>query len=508
MAIGLIIISFWVLQHMKSGKNGRLPPGPFSWPIIGNLHQLTLPAHRTLKQLADKYGPIFLLRLGSVPTVVVSSTEMATLFLKTHDLIFAGRPLTAVGKYLLYNYKDVVLAPYGDYWRQMRKVCVLELLTPKRIESFKSVREEEASAMIRSIWKESLRGTIAVDVSKAVTNMTWNTTWRILVGKRISDEELRDKGKGFKELVLNASSALGDFNIGEFVPYLDWLDLQGVKRRMKAANKTFDVFAEHLIEEHANHRKAAARATSDHGHAEPVKDFVDVLLDMAETDTKGVKISRENIKALLFDMFAGGIDTTSSTLEWAMSELLRHPLAMKRLRDEIDSVVGEHRNVNESDLASMKYLHFVVKETLRLYPPVPIALPHESLEAATVGAYYIPKKAWLIVNLWAIGRDPSVWGPDASEFKPDRFIGKGHIDFTAQADKLRMIPFGAGRRGCPGFPMAIPVIELALAQLLHVFDWRVEGDPSALDMSEACGVTLPRKLHLFAFPTLKMPCSP
>lgn len=362
--------------------------------------------------------------------------------------------------------------------------------------------------MIRSIWKESLRGTIAVDVSKAVTNMTWNITWRILVGKRISDEELRDKGEGFKELVLNASSALGAFNIGEFIPYLDWLDLQGVKRRMKAANKTFDVFTEHLIEEHANHRKAAARATSDHGHAEPVKDFVDVFLDMAETDTTGVKISRENIKALLFDMFAGAIDTTSSTLEWAMSELLRHPLAMKRLQDEIDSVVGENRNVNESDLASMKYLHFVVKETLRLYPPVPIALPHESLEAAIVGGYYIPKKAWLIVNLWAIGRDPSVWGPDASEFKPDRFIGEGHIDFTAQADSLRMIPFGAGRRGCPGFPMAIPVIELALAQLLHVFDWRVEGDPSALDMSEACGVTLPRKLHLFAFPTLKMPCSP
>eukprot|EP00253_Pinus_taeda_P010595 PITA_10595 len=288
---------------------------------------------------------------------------------------------------------------------------------------------------------------------------------------------------------------MGESNIGDFIPYLDWLDLQGINRRMKKIHKTFDEFAEKIIDDHVNLNHFNGQKDED--AERHVEDFVDVLLRIAKTDTR---ITRETIKALVLDMFTGGVETTSTTLEWAMSELLRHPHAIKKLQEEIESVVGQNGHVKESNLATMKYLHCVVKETLRLYPAAPLALPHESVEAVTIGGYYIPKKTTVMVNLWAIGRDPNVWGADASEFKPERFMEYEHINLTDQSD-FSMIPFGAGRRGCPGASMAIPTIELALAQLLHTFDWKVEGDPSELDMKEACGVTIPRKVPLCAYPT-------
>lgn len=481
-----------------------MPPGPFSWPIIGNLHQLSLPAHRTLADLAHKYGPIMFLRFGSIPTLVISSSEMAKLFLKSHDLVFASRPPITAGKYLFYNFKDILTAPYGEYWRQMRKLCVTKLLTAKRIESFRHVREEETCMMIRSIWEESERGRIAVNVSKAIYTLTSNIVWRILASKKISDYELSANGEEMKDLLLEISSVTGTFNIGDFIPFLDWLDIQGVKRRTKKASKIFDELADKIIDHHVHHRNES----KGHAEAENGKDFIYVLLEMkqaAENDeTDQIKITNEHIKALVLDMFSAATDTSAIVVEWALSELLKHPHAMKNLQQEIVSVVGEHGKVEESDLETMKYLRCVLKETMRLHPPAPLAIPHESVEAVTVGGYDIPKKAMLIVNLWAIGRDPCVWGDDALEFKPERFMQEDDIDLIGTGD-FKMIPFGAGRRGCPGASMAIPTVKLALAQLSHNFDWKFEGDPSQIDMTESCGASTSRQVPLFAIPRLRLP---
>eukprot|EP00253_Pinus_taeda_P018652 PITA_18652 len=500
--VGLVFSFFFIWSLHKRRISARLPPGPFPWPIIGNLHQLILPAHRSLKDLADKYGPIFFLRLGSVPTVVVSSSEMAKYFLKTHDLLFSSRPPTSVGKYIFYNSKDIVFSPYGDHWRQIRKICVVQLLNAKRIDSFRYVREEEMSLAIRSIWEKSESGTIAVNVSKAISTLISNIVWRILASRKFTDNNLGSNFEGFKDLLVELITAGGVFNIGDFIPYLDCFDLQGVKRRMKKVHKTFDEFAEKIIDDHIAPRMATA-SNDQKEEAAHAKDFVDVLLQIAEADTR---VTRQTIKAIVLDMFSGGVETTSTTLEWAMSELLRHPHAMKSLQEEMERVVGKDRKVDESDLASMKYLHCVVKETLRLYPAVALAIPHESVEAVTVEGYYIPKNTRVMVNLWAIGRDPNVWGADASEFKPERFMKEEDMNLTDQSD-FSMIPFGAGRRGCPGGPMAIPTLELALAQLTYIFDWRVEGDPSRLDMKEASGLTIPRQVPLCAYPRLRV-CFP
>jgi len=254
-AILCIIFSFFSRLLHKRRISARLPPGPYAFPIIGNLHQLVFPAHRTLKSLADKYGP-----MGCVPTVVVSSSDIAKQFLKTHDLIFASRPSKAAGKLMFFNSRDVVFSPYGDHWRHVRKICVLELLTAKRIESFKHVREEEVSAMIRSIWEESEIGRMSVNVSKAISTLTSNIVWRILVNRKFSDNDLGGDFKGFKDLLVELSTTVGDFNIGDFIPYLDWLDLQGINKRMKKIHKTFDEFAEKIIDDHVNHNPLMAAA--------------------------------------------------------------------------------------------------------------------------------------------------------------------------------------------------------------------------------------------------------
>lgn len=507
-ATGFVTCLFFfnILQHRRRRNGGRLPPGPCPWPIIGNLHQLSLsqPAHRALKTLADKYGPLMFLRLGSVPTVVVSSSEMANHFLKTHDLVFANRPPTTVGKYLSYNSKGLIVTPYGDYWKHVRRICVTQLLSAKRIESFRGVREEEVSAMIHSIWEKSENGTSAVNISQAFFTLTTNIIWRILAGKKFSNDDLGADSNGFRDLVLQAVSTAGAFDIGNFIPYLDCLDLQGIHRRMKEASKIFDSFAEKVIDDRMDSTSdGQAEAETEHG-----KGFVEVLLQIQSVQQDAI-ITRETIKAIMFDMFAAGTETTAITIEWAMSELLRNPHAMKRLQEEIECRVGRHGKVNESDVASMKYLHSVVKETLRLYPGGPLSAPHESTEVVTVEGYHIPKKTMLLMNVWAIGRDPTVWGKDASEFKPERFMEelRGHDDYTdlTGTQDIRMLPFGAGRRGCPGALMATSTISLALAQLVHTFNWTVEGDPSQLDMKEAHTVSLPRATPLFAFPNLRFP---
>ncbi|GLJ22355.1 hypothetical protein SUGI_0420900 [Cryptomeria japonica] len=299
-------LSYIFAQFSVKRKNtlgSRLPPGPFAWPIIGNLNQLKRLPHRDLHALTKKYGPIMMLKLGYVPTVVVSSSAMA---------------------------KDMVLAPYGPYWRHMRKLYVVELLNAKRIESFSCVREEEMLLTVRSVWE-------------------------------ISRQEI-------KKLTVEAAVTVGAVNIGDFIPYLDWMDLQGVKRRLKKVHNSIAQVIKKIIEEHQQRRMKLHKEQNA-----ATKGLIDVLLEMESLD--GRAITQENIEAIVFDMFIAGVETTSTTLEWAMSEILRNPGVAKKMQEEIESVVGRERAVSERDIGSMEYVQCVVNETLRLYPALPLLLP-------------------------------------------------------------------------------------------------------------------------------------
>ncbi|GLJ49943.1 hypothetical protein SUGI_1062020 [Cryptomeria japonica] len=495
--MAVTVIVMLMIFYMFSRRRGRLPPGPFPWPIVGNLLQMKELIHRSLYDVSQKYGPIASLKLGSVTTIVISSPDMAKEILKTKDLIFAGRPATAAAKYIFYDFKDVGFTPYGPYWRQMKKLCMVELLNAKRIESMRSMREEAVSVAVRSVWEKSRHGTVAVNLSKILSSLVSSQILKILYGTAISDDQgVGSHGEKIKELLLEASMTVGIFNIGDFIPWLDWLDLQGVKRRMKTVNKSLDQMMTTIIEQHRQRRSSSS------GKQQPnSNDVIDALLDMQAADS--ITITDDHLKGIVFDIFAAGVETTYTTLDWVMSSLIQNPSVQKKLQEEVEAVVSKERAVQESDLQGMEYLLCVVKEALRLYPPVPLLIPHESTEDCTIDGYFIPKKSRVFVNTWALGRDPKVW-KDPLEFKPERFMGTD-IDFIKGKDYFDVVPFGSGRRACPGASMSVATLTLAIAQLVHCFDWRAEGE---LDMSETIGVSLPRKYDILTIPSLRLPSCP
>nr|ABR17055.1 unknown [Picea sitchensis] len=454
----LAMVAAW--GFLLRGRKWKLPPGPFQLPIIGNLHMMGELPHQALAALSMKYGPLMSLRLGSYLTLVVSSADVAKEFLKTHDLTFSSRPQTIAAKYLWYNASNIAFSPYGRYWRQMRKVCALQMLSSRRIDSFRLIREEEVSAIIISM-------------------------------KKYSDQDLIG-GMGIISMIEETFELAGRFNIGDYLPFLAWMDLQGLNRRLKNIHKIQDDLLEKIVEEHV----------SQQHNPKDMADLVDVLLDASADEDMEFQITRDNIKSVIYDMLSAGSDASAASIEWTMSELLRKPPVLKKVQNELEHVVGFERMVQESDLPSLRYLQAVVKETLRLHPPGPISLPHVSVEDCTVLGYEIPRGTRLLMNFWAIGRNPKSW-EDAESFKPERFMEAGFLD--AKVENFEWIPFGAGRRGCPGQQLGILVVVFAVAQLLHCFNWRLL-DEQNLDMSERSnGLTVSKAHELLAVPTFRLP---
>ncbi|XP_041004992.1 cytochrome P450 71AU50-like [Juglans microcarpa x Juglans regia] len=490
------ILALLVLAHLlrqwalKSwSKNRKLPPGPRGFPIFGSLHSLGELPHRNLQRLAQKYGPIMHLRLGLVPAIVVSSPQAAELFLKAHDLVFASRPPMESAKHINYGQRNMIFAPYGSYWRNIRKMCTLEMLSNVKIDSFKSMRNEEIGLLVKFI-REAASNCVAVDLSAKVTSLNADMSCRMVFGKKYEDKDLDEKG--FKA-VMHEVLYLGAVpDLADYIPCIRPFDLQGLTRRMKAVSKILDNFFEKIIDEHIQSKDE--NKTND--------DFVDVMLRLMGSKESEYSIERSNIKAIILDMLAASMDTSATAIEWALSELIKHPRVMKKLQKELETEVGLKRMVEEADLDRLEYLDMIVKETLRLHPVAPLMIPHEAREDCTVNGFHIPRKSRVMINLWAIGRDPSVWS-DAEKFFPERFVGS-NIDLRGR--DFQLIPFGAGRRSCPGMQLGLTVFRLVLAQLVHCFDWDLPDNvqPTELDMTEAFGITVPRAKHLLAIPRYRL----
>ncbi|KAL6973074.1 hypothetical protein U1Q18_027248 [Sarracenia purpurea var. burkii] len=460
----------------------NLPPSPPKIPIIGNLHQLSNMPHLSLHLLSEKLGPIIHLQLGEVPAVVVSSARAAKEVMKTHDLALASRPKIFSAKHLLYDSTDVAFSPYGPYWRNIRKICVLHLLSATRVQSYRFVREEEVARLVRRV-TESYPGT--TDLTKLLGQYANDTLCRVAFGRDFTGGGDYDR-RGFQKLLRDDEVLLGGFSIGDFFPSMEFIHtLTGMKSKLQNTSKRFDELFDEVIKEHLN----PEREKEEH------KDLVDVLLEIQKDEDAEMTLTMDNVKAIILDMFAAGTDTTSATLDWAMTELIMNPKIMERAQVEVRSVIGEQEFVSETNLSQLHYMKAVIKENFRLHPPAPMLLPRESIEDITIDGYDIPAKTRFLINAWAIGRDPECW-ENPKTFNPERFMGST-IDFKGQDYEL--IPFGAGRRSCPGITFAIATVELALAQLLHSFDWELPPgiQASNLDMTEVFGLTMHKISHLF-----------
>ncbi|XP_065872828.1 cytochrome P450 726A27-like [Euphorbia lathyris] len=472
-----MVSKIWNKHYSTSSNLPPPPPGPWKLPLLGNIHHLLghPPLHR-LRDLAKTYGPVMSIQLGELSAVVISSPDTAKQVLKTQDPIFADRPISLATKILNYNGNDLVFGSYGDQWRQLKKICILELLNAKRVQSFKSVREEEVSNFISSLYSKSGSPVNLTHMLFAVSN---SIMARISVGKNCENQQ------HLMRVLDGIFEASGGFSVADVFPSLKLVHLiSGIKRKLQRLHQEMDEILEDIINEHRN-RRIVQKSEADN--------LLDVLLHLQENGNLQVPLSNDNIKGTILDMFAAGTDTTSKTAEWAISELVQNPEVMKKAQEEVRRVFEEKGNVEEAGLEELKFLKCVIKETLRLHPALPLSA-RECREMSIVNGYTIYPKTKVLINIWAIGRDEKSW-KEAEKFDPERFVDSS-IDYKGSNPEL--VPFGAGKRMCPGILLGTSNLQLFLANLLYHFDWKIHGDH--FDMTEAYAGSLKRKFDLNLIP--------
>ncbi|KDP33920.1 hypothetical protein JCGZ_07491 [Jatropha curcas] len=430
------------------------------------------------------------LKFGSFPVIVASSSEIAKQILKSNDQIFASRPQTAAGKYTTYNYSNITWAPYGPYWRQGRKIYLTELFSSKRLQSYEYIRVEEIRAFLARINSLSSKPIILKD---HLSRVTLSIISRIVLGKKYfstneSENEEIVTLEEFQEMLDELFWLNGVLNIGDWIPWLNFLDLQGYVKRMKALKIKFDRFHDHVLGEHKE-KKAGE------------EDMVDLLLKLSNNPDLDVKLNSDSVKGFTQDLIAGGTDTSATTVEWAMSELMKQPHLIKKATEELDRVIGKDRWVEEKDIPQLPYIDAIMKETMRKHPVAVMLAPHLALEDTKLAGYDIAKGTRVFINTWSMGRDSSMWD-EPEEFRPERFLSDKGSNIDVKGQSLELLPFGSGRRMCPGYSLGLKMIGSSLANLLHGFNWELPDNmkPEDLSMDEVYGLATPRKFPLVAIP--------
>ncbi|KAF7847357.1 hypothetical protein BT93_L3057 [Corymbia citriodora subsp. variegata] len=478
----LILLFLFKLQ--RSSKR-NLPPAPPSLPIIGHLLLVKEPVQRTLQSLSDRYGPVFSLSFGSRPVVIVSSPSAAEECFTKNDVVLANRPCMLAGEIMLYSNTTISTAPYGPHWRNLRRLTTLEILAPHCLASSLTVRQEEVRLLVRSLYEvaSSARdsGCARVEMRSRLQEMSFSIIMRMISGKRYfgaaADAGDAKVARQFRE-VINEIFELSGTDPGDFLPVLrKVVDLKGRERRMVDVAKRSDVILQGMIDELRSRRKR-----SDGDRKVESKMMIDYMLSEGYSD--------DIIKGHILTILCAGTDTSAVTIEWTMSLLLNHPNIMQKAQAELDDIVGRDCLVDEADIHKLPYLQNIINEALRLFPPAPLLVPHESAKDCMIGGFDVPRGTMILVNAWAIQRDPKVWD-DPTSFKPERYEG------LKEDHAYRLLPFGMGRRSCPGVGLANRVVGLTLAALIQCFEWeRVSEEP--VDLSEGTGMTMPKREPLEA----------
>ncbi|CAL1386200.1 unnamed protein product [Linum trigynum] len=525
-ATSVFLVSIWtcVVKRPPSSSPpaARLPPGPWALPLVGNLHQMALGSslpHRRLRDLARQYGPVMRLRFGEVPIVVVSSAEWAKLFLQAHDASFAARPLLPAASIVFYGGRDIAFAAYGEYWRKMRKVCDVGLLGTGRVKSLYPVMEQEVCKWIHASISRTDNAGISsksdesgdpalyslppppagadhepINLSRSLFDLGCSINSRLVLGmSSLGQEEVGV----FFSLAGQLMKAMGGFDLVDLFPSSELLRrITGAHGELKKLHAALDAILETVINDHVTKRSAAKNIDDE----EEEEDLVDFLLNLKENNEhRQSPITNSDIKAVILDLLMAGTSPWIAVVEWAMSELMKHPRMMEKAQKEVrHRFDGQGEIVDEAGINELQYLELVLTETLRFHSPGPLNLPRENQETVVINGYQIPAKTKVIFNSWAMGRDPDHWtNPEC--FDPERFL---HTSTDYKGHHFDLIPFGAGRRICPGMHFGTTIVKLVLANLLYRFDWELPNQmkPPDLDMSERLGLDLRRKNDLVLVP--------
>ncbi|KAK3432354.1 hypothetical protein EUGRSUZ_E04245 [Eucalyptus grandis] len=481
--VSLLFIWKLIIQKQANPRNkNRLPPSPPGLPILGHLHLLKEPVHRTLHSLTERYGDVLLLKFGVRKVLVTSNPSVAEECFTRNDIIFANRPDTLAGKHLNYNSTTIGFISYGDHWRNLRRLLTLEMLSSTRIAMLSDVRHDEARLLLKGLFHESNQWWKKVEMRSKFRELSFNIVMRTIVGKRYYGKDpTGEEAAEFRGIMQEALELNGSANLGDYLPIFQWVDFQGVEKRMIGLKRKLDGFCQNLIDEIRGMRKEST------GKERNTRTLIDVMLSLQEKEPEFY--TDQTLKGVILALFVAGTDTTSATLEWAMSLLINNPDTLKKAQVEIEANIEQDRLITEHDLPNLNYLQAIVNETLRLFPPAPLLLPHESSSDCNVLGYHVPRGTMLLVNLWNIHRDPKLW-EEPTRFIPERFGNRGD-QREEKIDNFKFLPFGAGRRACPGANMARRVIELGLGALIQCFEWKRDGEEE-IDMNEGRGLLMPK----------------
>ncbi|XP_015894363.1 geraniol 8-hydroxylase [Ziziphus jujuba] len=482
----LCLLVIWISRQalLYFVRSKRLPPGPKPLPIIGNLLELGEKPHKSLAKLSKRFGPIMSLKLGQVTTIVVSSASMAKEVLQTHDQFFSNRTIPDSLKACKHDEFCLPFLPVSTRWKNLRKICNTYLFSGKVLNGNQNLRNKKVEELLANVTETMSKGE-ALDIGRAAFKTTLNLLSTTIFSLDLADP-IGDNARELKGTVWGILEEVGTPNLADYFPFLKKIDPQGIRKRSTIHLAKLIQLFNQIINKRLQFRRKMPGSISD-------SDMLDTLVNISEQNCEDMDKTR--IGRLFVDLFVAGTDTTSATVEWAMAELLSNPEILSKAKAELDQVIGKGNQVKESDTAKLPYLQAIIKETFRLHPAVPLLLPRRAEADVEISGFTVPKGAQILVNAWAIGRDSSMW-ENPNSFKPERFLGS---DIDVRGQSFELIPFGSGRRICPGLPLAMRMLYLILGSLIHSFAWELEDEKITMD--DKFGLTLQLAQPLRALPS-------
>ncbi|XLR06326.1 hypothetical protein HN51_061209 [Arachis hypogaea] len=487
MLFGIILLYIKLLikpnDSTKKPKKHRLPPGPKPWPIVGNIPQMLAnkPTFRWIQKIMnDLDTEIACIRLGNIHVIPVTSPSIAREILMKQDTIFASRPLNWSSEHVSLGYLTTAITPFGEQWRKMKRVITSELVSPLRLQWLHDKRAEEADNLVRYVYNQCKNGNALVDLRFAGKHYGGNLIRRLFFNKRYFFGNGReDGGPGAEEVehveaLLSVLNYLFAFSISDYVPLLREFDLDGQKEAMKKAINTLRKYHDPIIEERIHQWKNGIRT-----HQE---DWLDVLISLKDANNNPF-LTVDEIKSQLLEIMIATIDNPYNNVEWVLSEMLNQPKLLQIAIEELDSVIGKERLVQESDIPKLNYVKACIREGFRLHPIVDFNIPHVSMKDTIVANYFIPKGSHVLIRRQGIGQNPRVW-EEPLKFKPERHLKKDGSNLTLTEPNLELITFSTGRRSCPGITLGSTMTIMLFARLVHGFTWIAPPNEPIIDLSE------------------------